>query len=94
MVYLYHTNAEGYEPLFTKNIGIQAHYTVDGIKNSSDVVWLYERPVSVNEMNAGKTIASVRYYNVAGQQVAQPSGMTIQVTTYTDGTTSVVKVVK
>ena len=94
MVYLYHTNAPGHEPLFTKNIGIQAHYTVDGIKNSSEIGWLYDRPSSVKDLNANKTIASVRYYNVAGQQMAQPSGMTIQVTTYTDGTTSTVKVVK
>ena len=94
LVYLYRTNAPGYEPLFTKNIGIQAHYTVDGIKNSSEIAWLYDRPVSVNEMNAGKTVANVRYYNVAGQQVAQPNGLTIQVTTFTDGTTSVAKVVK
>ena len=107
-VYLYRTNAEGYEPLFVLNedehqygnIGIQVFYTVPDengveIKNASEIVWLY--PVhtsSVNELNAGKTVASVRYFNVAGQEMAQPSGMTIQVTTYTDGTTSAVKVVK
>ncbi len=45
-------------------------------------------------MNAGKTVANVRYFNITGQQMAQPSGMTIQVTTYTDGTTSTAKVVK
>ena len=41
-VYMYRTNAAGYEPLFTKNIGIQVYYTVDGVKNSSEIVWLYE----------------------------------------------------
>lgn len=41
-VYFYRTNAEGYEPLFTKNIGIQVYYTVNDVKNSSDIVWLYE----------------------------------------------------
>ena len=51
-------------------------------------------PVSVDELNAGKTVANVRYFNVAGQEMAQPSGMTIQVTTYTDGTTSAAKVMK
>lgn len=40
--YFYRTNAAGYEPLFTKNIGIQVYYTVDGVKNSSEIVWLYE----------------------------------------------------
>ena len=64
------------------------------MKNSSDIVWLYDVESGVNEMNADKAVASVRYYNVAGQQIAQPSGMTIKVTTYTDGTTSAVKVVK
>jgi hypothetical protein len=50
--------------------------------------------VDVNEMNAGKTVASERYFNVAGQEMAQPNGVTIKVITYTDGTTSTVKVVK
>jgi len=93
-VYFYRTNAEGFDPLFTQNIGIQAFYTVDGVKNASDIVWLYDIESGVNEMNADKAVASVRYFNVAGQEMAQPSGMTIKVTTYTDGTTSAVKVVK
>ena len=93
-VYMYRTNAEGYEPLFTENIGIQAFYTVNGVKNASNIVWLYPHMTNVNELNAGKTVANVRYFNVAGQEMAQPEGMTIQVTTYTDGTTSAVKVVK
>ena len=49
--------------------------------------------VSVDELSA-KTVANVRYFNVAGQEVAQPEGVTLQVTTYTDGTKSTVKVVK
>ena len=89
----YRTN-QGDNPLFTDNIGIQAYYEVDGEKNASDIVWLYDHDTSVDEINAGKTVADVRYYNVAGQQVAQPSGLTIKVTTYTDGTTSATKVVK
>ena len=93
-VYMYRTNAEGYEPLFTKNIGIQVFYTVNGVKNASKIVWLYPHMTNVNELNAGKTVANVRYFNVAGQEMAQPEGMTIKVTTYTDGTTSAVKVVK
>ena len=93
-VYMYRTNEEGYEPLFTKNIGIQVYYTVNGVKNASDIVWLYDIDVNVDELNASKTVANVRYFNVAGQEVAQPEGMAIKVTTYTDGTKSAVKVVK
>ena len=48
----------------------------------------------VNEVNSGKSVASVRYFNVVGQEMSQPTGLTIQVTTYTDGTTSTVKVMK
>ena len=102
-VYMYRTNE--YNPLFVRdeangmfgNIGIQAFYNVPGERGryASNVAWLNpQRPTSVNEMNAAKTVAGVRYYNVAGQEVAQPSGLTIKVTTYTDGTTSTVKVVK
>ena len=45
-------------------------------------------------MNGGKAIANVRYFNMAGQEMQEANGMTIVVTTYTDGTTSAVKVMK
>ena len=51
-------------------------------------------PVSVDELVNGKTVAGVRYYNLAGQEMQEANGMTIVVTTYTDGTTSAVKVMK
>jgi hypothetical protein len=50
-VYFYRTN-EGDNPLFTNRIGIQVHYTVDGVKNSSEIVYLYPFPaVAVNFVN-------------------------------------------
>ena len=48
----------------------------------------------IDEMNANKTVANVRYFNMAGQEMQQADGMTIVVTTYTDGTTNAVKVMK
>ncbi len=39
-VYFYRTN-KGDKPLFKNRIGIQVHYTVDGEKNSSDIVYHY-----------------------------------------------------
>ena len=48
----------------------------------------------ISEVAGSKTVARVRYFNAAGQEMAQPEGMTIKVTTYTDGTTTAVKVVK
>jgi hypothetical protein len=50
--------------------------------------------VAVNELNADKAVAGVRYFNMAGQEMQEANGMTIVVTTYTDGTTSAVKVMK
>ena len=96
-IYFYRTNAEGYDRFFDWRIGIQVYYTVDGVKNASDIVYLEVFPnpqTSVNELNAGKTVAGVRYFNMSGQEVAQPQGATIKVTTYDDGTTSTVKVMK
>ena len=48
----------------------------------------------VDELVNGKTVAGVRYFNMAGQEMQEANGMTIVVTTYTDGTTSAVKVMK
>ena len=48
----------------------------------------------IDELMSGKSIATVRYFNMAGQEMQQPSGMTIVVTTYTDGTTTAAKVMK
>ena len=48
----------------------------------------------IEEMTAEKSVASVRYYNMVGEEMSQANGMTIVVTTYTDGTTSAVKVMK
>lgn len=61
-----------------------AQYTPSG-----DVV------TSVDEPQAAKTIASTRYFNLAGQQCTEPAkGINIVVTTYTDGTTQVSKLLK
>ena len=71
-------------------------YTL-GVAFKDGVYYVYaavSTPTGVDELNANKTVANVRYFNVMGQEMAQPEGMTIAVTTYTDGTTSTVKVVK
>ena len=51
-------------------------------------------PTGVNEIAEGKTIANVRYFDFNGKETNKPEGLTIAVTTYTDGTTSSVKIVK
>lgn len=51
-------------------------------------------PTGVNDVNA-KTVAGVKYVNVAGMESSTPfDGVNIMVTTYTDGTVKAVKVVK
>ena len=50
--------------------------------------------VDVDEVAAGKSVAGVRYFNLAGQEMQEANGTTIVVTTYTDGTTSTAKVIK
>ena len=51
-------------------------------------------PTGVDELTSGKQVANVRYFNALGQEMQQANGMTIIVTTYTDGTSSTVKVMK
>jgi 5-hydroxyisourate hydrolase-like protein (transthyretin family) len=62
---------------------------------SDPVVMELDNVTGVNGVNAGKTVASVKYYNVAGQAADKAfQGVNIVVTTYTDGTTSTIKVIK
>lgn len=52
-------------------------------------------PTALNEMTTGKAISSVKYFNLAGQQMTQPAnGVTIVVTTYSDGSRTTSKVVR
>lgn len=52
-------------------------------------------PVSgINELSGNKQIANVQYYNVMGQEISQPNGVAIIVTTFTDGTVTTAKVIK
>ena len=90
-VFFYRTNM-GDNPLFTSRIGIQVVYTMGGETNVSDIVYLGED--SVDEIFSNKTVANVRYYSLAGQEVQHPQGLVIEVTTYTDGTRNAAKVLK
>ncbi len=71
-------------------------YAFIGDVQSMDVAYEFtvQPYTGIDEMNAGKTVAGVRYFNMAGQEMQQAEGLTIVVTTYTDGTSSAVKVVK
>jgi len=62
----------------------------------TNIQYTYEQSqgTGVNEMVNGKTVAGVSYFNMAGQEMPQANGLTIMVTTYTDGSTSAVKVVR
>ena len=73
-------------------------YAVAPEKLPSDVV-SYDLDLSsvisgINELANGKAVTAVRYFNLAGQEIQQPAGITIKVITYTDGTTSAAKIVK
>ena len=75
---------------------IVAHVTKDGVQSSYDieVVEITNDATGVSEIMNGKAVANVRYFNMAGQEMQEANGVTIVVTTYTDGTTSAVKVMK
>ena len=61
----------------------------------SDVNVVIDNTTAVEEIDVNKTVSSVVYYNVAGQQSAQAmDGVNIVVTTYSDGSTTTAKVIK
>ena len=49
----------------------------------------------LNEMTAGKTVANVEYFNLAGQQIVEPAdGVTLVIITYNDGSRITNKVIR
>lgn len=65
--------------------------------NKNDIiVTVVASPVTgVDNINAGKVVASVCYYDLAGRLSNQPvAGVNMMVTRYTDGTVNVVKMVR
>lgn len=78
------------------------NYTIEAYAQATDKLpsdqvshnFSIPEPTGINELANGKQIAGTRYYNAMGQEIQQPSGVTIVVTTYTDGSSTAVKVVK
>jgi hypothetical protein len=85
---------EGAEDYYCVPVGFS--YTL-GLAFKDGQYYVYaaiSKATGVDEFNADKAVAGVRYYNMAGQEMQEANGMTIVVTTYTDGTTSTAKVMK
>ena len=62
---------------------------------AADAMAMMNNNSGVEHVTIDKQIAGVRYINVAGQESETPfDGVNIVVTTYTDGTTTAVKVMK
>lgn len=61
---------------------------------TTEVVIPAMETISVNELLGSKNVASVRYFNMMGQEITHAQGATIVITTYTDGSTSVAKLMK
>ena len=75
---------------------VEAYAIADGMGESLHVSCSFTVTprTGLDELNGDKAVSSVRYFNVAGQEMQQANGLTIVVTTYTDGTTSAVKMIK
>lgn len=77
---------------------IEAYAVADGMLPSDPTACVFtvsfDPNSGLNEMATSKQVASVRYYNMTGQEMQQADGLTIVVTTFADGSTSAVKVVK
>ena len=74
---------------------IQAYALADGKQPSEYVYHGFEikSGTGVSETSAARQQLNSRYFNVMGQEIQQPNGLTIIVTTYSDGTTTAAKVI-
>jgi hypothetical protein len=85
-VYMYRTNAEGFEPLFTQRIGIQVYYTVESpetkalVRNESNIVYC-ELPITGISSVKAELDYNAPIYNIMGQKMRGnnlPAGVYIQ----------------
>ena len=74
----------------------EAYAVADGKLPSDPIAYefIVNPATGLSEMTGSKTVAGVRYFNAMGQEMQEANGLTIVVTTYTDGTTSTAKVMK
>ncbi len=75
---------------------IEAYAVAPGKLPSFEIAYEFvlDKMTGISEVASDKQVAGIRYFNMAGQEMQQANGLTIVVTTYTDGTTSAVKVIK
>lgn len=85
-VYMYRTNAEGFEPLFEHRIGIQVYYTVESpetkapVRNASNIVYC-ELPITGISSVKAELDYNAPIYNIMGQKMRGnnlPAGVYIQ----------------
>ena len=63
--------------------------------SSNEVEVKYNSSVAVDEVKAAKAVQSIRYVDLAGRTIAEPTqGVSIAVITYTDGTKKSIKMIK
>ena len=81
-----------------EDVDIEVYATAkeDGKLMSTTAVQVVTIPKhsGIDEILGNKTVANVRYFNMAGQEMTEVNGATIIITTYTDGSHSTVKVIK
>ena len=91
--------------LLTFDVSGEGEILVDGIQlvtsegqticPSGFSIMMTQQATAVNELAGSKMVDHVDYYNLAGQRIEHPeSGVTLVVTTYTDGTSTTAKVIK
>ena len=88
-VYLYTTDFA--------TVGVQSIYTAGDEVNRSEIAFVSNpNATGINELNGGAQVISTRYYDLTGRELttAPANGIYLQRATYSDGTTSTVKVMR
>ncbi len=75
---------------------VEAYAVANGKTQSTtiQVGFSVSEATSIEELFADKNIASVRYFNMAGQEMQEANGICVTVYTFTDGTQTAIKVMK
>lgn len=85
---------DGWKTTVFEFVGTYRKYV--GFEGKADILTIAvtlddEDPTNLEEAVTARKVDRVRYFNAAGQEMQQPMGVTIRLTTFTDGSTAVEK---
>lgn len=97
--FMFNSPSEGYQRHLAyintnsfDKIGVQSYYTVNGVKNASEILWYDRNTSAIGTSISNKEVSAIETYDLMGKKVSDSSkGLVIKKVIYSDGTVKSLK---